>query len=247
MISLLVKKLNHYQKIMKSTSTLVKLILPILFVTFQTNAQELEERKFAIGVHAAPTYSTLQKGSLFNNNADYKPTMGFISGVSAQYNFCSRLALHAELNYEKAGYIYSQPSPYADGADPASVPCFVPIFSKSIVTCNSITLPISLKYNFIQRNSIRVFANAGTLVNYTYSEDRSNYYQGDRREEVHTTYSYKLGNNYDPGALVGLGTDITLSKFVHLTLEIRDHLNLRTIDFGKRNAVGLLTGISFQL
>lgn len=232
---------------MKSKSTLVKLILPILFVTLQTSAQEQEERKFAIGVHAAPTYST--KGSPFNNNADYKPTTGLILGVSGQYNFCSRVALHTELNYEKAGYIYSPPSPYADGADPASVPCFAPIFSKSIITYNSITLPISLKYNFIQRNSIHVFANAGTLVNYTYtySLDRINYYGGDLKEQFHTTYSYKLGNNYGLGALVGLGTDITLSKLVHLTLEIRDHLNLRTIDFGRRNAVGLLTGISFQL
>jgi hypothetical protein len=232
---------------MKSKSTLVKLILPILVVTFQTYAQEQGERKFAIGVHAAPTYSTLQKGSPFNNNTDYKPLMGLISGVSGQYNFCPRLALYAELNYEKAGYIYSPASPFGDYTDPPTIPCFVPIFSKSTITYNSITLPISLKYNFIQRNSIRVFANAGTLVNYTYSEDRSNYYEGDLREQVHTTYSYKLGNNYDPGALVGLGTDITLSKLVHLTLEIRDHLNLRTIDFGRRNAIGLLTGVSFQL
>jgi hypothetical protein len=222
----------------------VKLILPFLFLAIYTNAQEQEERKFAIGIHAAPTYVTIhleQQRHLKNNQ--YKPVTGCIAGISGQFNFSPRVALHAELNYEKTGSVFL-PN-YTNASD--TWPCFVPIVVKIVTNTNSITLPVSLKFNFIQRNKILVFANAGTFVSYTYSNDITTYNYFGGKSGSHDTYSYKMGNNYDPGALVGLGTDIALSKRIHLTLEVRDHLNLRDIKLIKANAAGLLTGLSFQL
>jgi hypothetical protein len=230
---------------MKTNLNILKIVLPFLFMAFQISAQETAERKFAIGMHVAPTCSTINFNSdMVNDPAGYKPLIGCITGISGQFNFCPRLALHAELNYEKTGYIYSPSSPLVYN-DMSYAPHIYYALSKSVVSINHITLPVSLKFNFVKRTNICVFVNAGTYVNYTYSYNINNYYGNGSESHLYDSYSYKQGNSYGPGALLGLGTDIRLCKRMHLTLEVRDHLNLKDIDLVRSNAVGLLTGLSY--
>jgi hypothetical protein len=235
---------------MKSKLHTLQLILILLCPAFQASAQETKERKFTIGIHAGPTDVTMHfKASPTYNSYSYKPFTGLIAGISGQFNFCSHVALHVELNYEKTGFIFfPAPLVYIDIVGPDGLIHSVPGKFKTVTTNNNITLPVSLKFNFIQKNSIRVFVNAGTFINYTYSFNKVDYYDDGHKYHVYSARSSKLIiNNYDPGALLGIGTDITLYKRMHLTVEIRDHLNLRAVDFTRSNAVGLLTGLTFQL
>jgi hypothetical protein len=154
------------------------------------------------------------------------------------------MALHLELNYEKTGYVFIPGfSDFREDIIDHSI-YFPPL--RSLVQMNNITLPVSLKLNFISNDKIRVFVNAGNYINYTYSYNITDYYSDGVERHRSDTRSYKRGNNYDLGALLGLGTDITLNKHIHLTLEIRDHLNLRGIRFKKGNALGLMTGLTYE-
>jgi hypothetical protein len=217
-------------KNMRSTSLLLKIILPLSVLSLSSMAQEEKKStpNFSIGVHATPTYSNRVLGM----PSDYKPSMGFVSGVSGQYNFSPRWALHVELNYERSAFKVIDRNVYADNAA-------TPIGQRLTQTAykvNNIQLPISMKFNFINKEKVRVYVHAGTFINYVSGYNAVSNYADGSTQHFHGTSRL----NRSLGLIVGLGTDITLTQRLHLTLEARA-TNFNYISYG------LFVGLTYQL
>jgi hypothetical protein len=221
-------------KNMKST-TLLNISLLLFFLNSSSMAQEEENysKKIFIGIHATPTYSN----RVWLSSPNYKPAMGFVSGVSGQCNFSKRWALHTELNYERSGYTVFDRNVYIDFTLPYVPPNRV---TQTAYKINNFQLPISMKYNFINKEKITAFVNAGTIVNYIQSYKGVSTYTDGFTQHIHGKSNFANSGNHYFGLIAGLGTDITLGQRMHLTLEARV-INTVHISYG------LFTGLTYQL
>jgi hypothetical protein len=213
---------------MKSIQLLTTSLLFILSLSSIAQEEQAFQKKFFVGVHVAPTYSN----RAFGMASDCKPAMGFVSGISGQYNFSPRWSLHVELNYERTRYTILDRNVYGPNAA-------IPIgdrLTRTFYSIGNIQLPISMKYNFIHKEKISVFVNAGTILNFVSDYNGvSDYADGSTRY-----YHLRSGFNHSVGLIAGLGTDITLSQRMHLTLEGRA-TDCSFISYG------LFTGFTYQL
>lgn len=221
---------------MKSTTFLNIALLSLLFnIAAVAQEENISNKKFFVGVHATPTYTN----RIWGMPSEFKPAVGFVSGVSWQCNFSTHWALHVELDYERSGFTVIDRNIYFDSSSPFYVPLGNRL-TQTIYGVNNIQLPISMKYIFISKEKISAFVNAGTISNYIFSFDGESTYADGSTFRFHEKCSFTNPRNNNLGFLVGLGTDITLCKHMHLTLEAR-------ATNSKNTSYGLFTGLTYQL
>lgn len=215
---------------MKPTQLLLTgLLLSVFASSLKAQEEKASKPNFNIGVHAAPTYCNRVLGM----RSDFKPLMGFITGVSGQVNFSSRWALHVEMNCEVSRYIAMNRNSFPYGIPPERQE------TQTVYNYNNLEIPISMKFNFINKEKIKVFVNAGTINMLPISYKASTSYADGSTQQTAKTFRLD-SRNHSLGLIAGLGTDMTLSPRLHLTLEAR-------MTNGVFISYGLFAGLTYQL
>ena len=212
-----------------------KLIFLTLFVTLglAANSQNYppyakihHQPRYFIGIHGSPTLHIIDWDNKLDgigmdeqvHTSTVTPLIGYMAGISFQYNFSALLALHSEINYEKIGYSVRQDADYEIWG------CFGASPFKTTSWSTSYTLPTTFKFNIINGHKTNLFLNAGTGFQvFNKQSIKSEYFSG----LTYPANQYKERATIQ--ALIGLGTDIQLTKYFHLVLEARDYFIRRSV------------------
>lgn len=205
---------------MKHAGIFLLLCLLIGLQTVHSQTASTTFKEVHTGVHGSPIVY-LPSWHLSKGSQKPEPQMGYMTGISFQYNFSKRLALYTELNYEQINYktvaAISDDIIYQD------------VFIENqfmLPTDHSykkqyISMPLSLKFNMIKREKFSFFLNTGTYLNNFFSENvtTTNHYTG---EILHNNH-FDRKERYI-GAIAGLGIDCNFTKKLHLLVEARDYV-----------------------
>ncbi|HRG37429.1 MAG TPA: outer membrane beta-barrel protein [Bacteroidia bacterium] len=169
------------------------------------------------------------------NTSTVKPLIGYMTGISFQYNFLPRFALHSEINYEKTGYSVRQDRDYEIWR------CFGIFPYQTTIWLSSYTLPTSLKFIVIKGSKANLFIQGGTSLSVFNKESRKSEY------DVEIDYPPTISKErFAAHGLIGLGTSFQLTRRFQITVEARDYLSTDKLE-SNTHSFRLLTGLSFKL
>jgi len=179
----------------------------------------------AFGIEASAQYSIGLRGGLnISNfrgkylNSSYQAKLGPVFGVVGQYQKNDWLSFQAELNYDVWGTKYNQV--IEDGV------IYKTEYKDIIQDANYLTVPLLAKFDLGEKQ--RVFAYTGLYFGFLLSarisgtEVITNKYDPEdvTSTSVDKDYNDQI-NNFDMGAVLGLGADFKLSESVGIFIDGR--------------------------
>ncbi|HET6225130.1 MAG TPA: outer membrane beta-barrel protein [Bacteroidia bacterium] len=235
---------------MKHNATLFILFLLVFAQPSIAQTRNTFQKQTFVGVHGSPTLY-IPRWNFNNDQYKLQPLVGFMTGVSFQYNFLKHFELHVELNYEETGYrsIAQNPCPDCIIYNDVYTGNMFALPSNFTHRYQYLSLPVSLKFNMIKRERFAFFLDAGINFRAFLGEDlvAANYYTGETLYAFH----YDRKEKY-LGGLAGLGVDFTLTKRVHVFIEARDYFfNRRLTETDNmeltQHSFQLIVGLTYRL
>lgn len=202
-------------------------------------------QKIKLGVNAGATYSGYTGKSDY---VDYKYGTGFLAGLSAEYRFNDRLALRANLSYERKTTKGESSENYS-AAFPGNY-----VYSGVEYTgrYSYLTLPVLLRCDVWK--SQRLFINGGPYAACLIKSEQEVENFGDATLKFTDDGTYDqtdFTRRFDYGFSFGIGKEFKLDDKNNLAIEIRDNLALASINDGggtvKVNSISLIVGWSINL
>jgi hypothetical protein len=188
---------------------IMPLFLLISALTFQASAQ------YSVGIRGGINISNLW-GKYQNSNFETK--LGPVFGVVGQYQSNEWFSLHAELNYDAWGTKYNEV--VDDGV------VYKTEYKDIVRDANYLTVPVLAKFDLGKKH--RVFAYTGLYfgfllsANITGNEVITNKYDPGDVTSTPFDRDYKDElNNFDMGAVLGLGADFKLGESMSIFIDGR--------------------------
>lgn len=179
---------------------LVALLLIAVLLPLATMAQ------YSIGVKGGINFCNYG-GRYISSNYQEMIRPGF--GVVAQFQTNSWFTVQAELNYDPKGASYSRVT--------TSESFFTEEYNNFEENLNYLTLPVMARFDIGKKN--RIFGYTGAYLGYLLSANITgqyviyNNFDPDDRQETNVDRDYKSDiDNFDFGAILGVGFDFTISE-----------------------------------
>ncbi|WP_289056211.1 porin family protein [Carboxylicivirga marina] len=213
------------------------IIVVLLFGTVNTFSQN---EKFNIGIELGPSITFLRGNEIINEYGVAK--MGYITGLTFQYNLTDAFSLKSGLTYERKGG--GSEITVSDGiGTPHGV-------VKGKINMDYIGIPVLAKYKFGINNMF--FINGGPFIGYLMkATSMIESYKEYPSSSADDTETYK---RIDLGLSLGIGLSHYLSDKISISLEVRNNLGLLNTgenvykdDSILTNSTGLLFGITYSL
>lgn len=164
-------------------------------------------------------------------------------GFGIGYNFNKKLSMQTGFYSSRKKYI-AGPTDYnvKAGTYWATVP-----ITKVEAACLIYEIPISFKYNFLQRKSFNVYAGAG-VSSYIMKTEDYNYFYKHYNMNLSKEYSYTGNQHLFSTALLSAGIEKNISKKFALQLEPTISIPLKGVGEGavKLYSTSLLLGIKYH-
>jgi hypothetical protein len=187
-----------------------------------------------IGIQGSPSVIFLRGDNFSYRN--YKPIIGFSSGLSADLNLTDFFSIVTGLSFERKG---SQA--FYQVIDDQGTPL-------SIAPANSyldyLAIPVLLRFNL--GKNVKFYFNVGAYLGYLFNQS---YVNKDKLLPSTTNFMTPTYRNFDTGFSSGIGIKLPMKKRFYFSMEIRNNLGLYNIlpnnsNSGvKTNSTNLLIGI----
>jgi hypothetical protein len=221
----------------------MKNTIVFIFLLFSISAFS-QQNKWDVGIVGGPGITALR---LTNHSRwDYsKPTIGFYTGLSAQYNFNSHFAIHTELAFDRKGAVNKLNFTDAYGNQTATI--------KLTNQLNYLTLPILFRASI--GNKVKYFVQAGPYLSYLLNQTTKQLSTlSDPQYHYHINGTSHLPA-MDFGMSAGLGILVPVKEKFSISCELRGNYGLVDL-FSKGNStttkefnetLNLLIGISYKI
>jgi hypothetical protein len=164
-------------------------------------------------------------------------------GIGIGYNITQRLS--AQIGF------YSAKKKYLAGPTDYKAKAGTYISNRTLTkvdaACLVYELPISFRYNFLQKKSLSAFASIG-LVSYIMKNEDYNYFYKYYGTEVSRAYSYSGNKHLFSNLQISTGVEKSISKHIALQLEPAVSIPLKGVGEGsvKLFSTSLLLGIKYR-
>lgn len=201
-----------------------------------------QQNKFNVGVEGGPSLINI-RGDAFGDYAN--PSIGFIGGITLQYNFPKLLSLRTNVSYERKGTQISNIWYKASSGNEVYA-------NKLRLNFDYISVPVLLRANFGKK--VDFFLNAGAFFGYLLQEKEISVGElGEPRifSVVQTSKFYR----FDTGVTLGCGITVPVKNKLLLSVELRNNTGLYNIDKPdiynspviNTSSTNLLLGIAYKL
>jgi hypothetical protein len=220
--------------------TNVKSLFFALFLFTVAETMHGQTNTFDIGIEGSPSLIFL-RGNPGTNNVQ-KPTIGFSSGIFAQFNFNRFLSLRTNIAYERKGTTYNFTIIDNNGE----------FFDKLTINSNFdyLTFPILLRGTFGKK--VQFFVNAGPYFGRLMKQTS----EGKGDVVSFTTRSYTSSyKRIDTGLSTGIGFSVPIKTKFAISFEVRNNLGLNNVSALpilnngtiKTNSTNFLLGLTYKL
>ena len=213
---------------------LFKLVFALIFIN-QTTAQT---SKFILNIEAAPNIRFLSGN--FNSTQVNEPTIGFYSGITAQFPLKNNWSIVTGVGFERKGSVIK--TEWTDfNANPIGI-------YNTYVNHDYLIVPVLFRASF--GDKINYYFNGGVYYGYLLTAK----FNAERPNLPNIQLNDEYINKSDFGVSIGGGIKINIAKSLAIPIEIRSNHGLintnkaEIINNGaiKTNAINLIVGVSYN-
>jgi hypothetical protein len=188
--------------------TLGLIVFLICITTYgQTN-------KFDLGIDVGPSIISLRGNDIIK--VFHKPTIGFSSGLSFQYNFKKIFSIRTNIAFERKGSVLTMPLTDLNGNSTGNVTIHT--------NFDYLTLPILFRATIGKK--VHYYINAGPFLGYLIKQTFVS--RGDSTPNTTSDNTF-LSKRYDVGLSTGLGVLVPIKQKFAIAFEARNNLGLNNL------------------
>ncbi|MBI9039206.1 MAG: PorT family protein [Bacteroidales bacterium] len=198
-----------------------------------------QTNKFEVGLEMGPSLKSLYGNDALANDV----SIGFLGGLTFQYNFSKLVSIRTNISFERKGLTTKSIAIDVNGN----------VIGEIKFHSNFDYLSVPLLCRFTIGKEINFFANAGPYLSYLIKQqDKSNAIGEYPETKIDNTHNFK---RLDFGLTYGLGMIFPIREKLLLSAEIRNNIGLSNISSLplvndgsiKTNSIIILIGIAYRI